>query len=80
LPEPKPLLTTYTIGADESAGDGRERSAFTAARAIKLKLTGEASDADRVRAVREARADVWLGSMRIVDSRGSFQFGNAGAR
>jgi L-alanine-DL-glutamate epimerase-like enolase superfamily enzyme len=31
------------------------------ARAIKLKLTGEPMDADRVRAVREALPDVWLG-------------------
>ena len=31
------------------------------ARAIKLKLTGDPSDADRVRAVRQARPDVWLG-------------------
>ncbi|HEY4971239.1 MAG TPA: enolase C-terminal domain-like protein [Steroidobacteraceae bacterium] len=31
------------------------------AKAIKLKLTGEPQDADRVRAVRDARPDVWLG-------------------
>jgi len=35
--------------------------AYKGARAIKLKLTGEANDADRVRAVREARPDVWIG-------------------
>jgi L-Ala-D/L-Glu epimerase len=35
--------------------------AYTQARAIKLKLTGHAEDADRVRAVRAARPDVWLG-------------------
>jgi L-alanine-DL-glutamate epimerase-like enolase superfamily enzyme len=34
--------------------------AFRQARAIKLKLTGEPIDADRVRAVHEARPDVWL--------------------
>jgi L-alanine-DL-glutamate epimerase-like enolase superfamily enzyme len=34
---------------------------YVNARAIKLKLTGESSDRDRVRAVREARPDVWLG-------------------
>jgi L-alanine-DL-glutamate epimerase-like enolase superfamily enzyme len=31
------------------------------AKAIKLKLTGEPLDADRVRSVREACPDVWLG-------------------
>jgi len=35
--------------------------AYTHARAIKLKLTGEPIDTERVNAVREARADVWLG-------------------
>jgi L-alanine-DL-glutamate epimerase-like enolase superfamily enzyme len=35
--------------------------AYRDARAIKLKLTGEPIDADRVRAVRSARPDVWLG-------------------
>ena len=34
---------------------------FATARAIKLKLIGDDLDADRVRAVREARPDVWLG-------------------
>jgi len=33
---------------------------YRGARAIKLKLTGEPVDADRIRAVREARADVVL--------------------
>jgi L-alanine-DL-glutamate epimerase-like enolase superfamily enzyme len=35
--------------------------AYSHARAIKLKLTGEAIDGERVVAVREARPDVWLG-------------------
>jgi L-alanine-DL-glutamate epimerase-like enolase superfamily enzyme len=34
---------------------------YLTAKAIKLKLTGEPLDADRVRAVREARTDAWLG-------------------
>lgn len=61
LPAPRPLLTTYTIGA--AAADSMARSAadFRHARAIKLKLLGEPADADRVRAVRAARPDVWLG-------------------
>lgn len=35
--------------------------AASSARALKLKLTGEPTDLDRVRAVRAARPDVWLG-------------------
>ena len=61
LQRPAPLLTTFTVGAnnpDKMAADAR---AYSQARAIKLKLTGESIDADRVRAVRSARPDVWLG-------------------
>ena len=61
LEPPKPLLTTFTVGANDPekmAGDAR---AYGQARAIKMKLTGQAADADRVRAVRAARPDVWLG-------------------
>lgn len=61
LEPPKPLLTTFTVGANDPekmAGDAR---AYGQARAIKMKLTGQAVDADRVRAVRAARPDAWLG-------------------
>jgi L-alanine-DL-glutamate epimerase-like enolase superfamily enzyme len=61
LDRPQPLLTTFTVSAshpDKMAADAR---AYTQARAIKLKLTGQPEDADRVRAVREVRPDVWLG-------------------
>jgi L-alanine-DL-glutamate epimerase-like enolase superfamily enzyme len=34
--------------------------AFAGARALKLKLTGDPEDSDRVRAVRLVRPDVWL--------------------
>jgi L-Ala-D/L-Glu epimerase len=57
----KPLLTTFTCGADTPEKMAAAAKAYTDARAIKLKLTGEPIDADRVRAVREARPDVWLG-------------------
>ena len=58
-----PLLTTFTLGADDARGHGRQRAAaYAQARAIKLKLTGEIEiDVERVRAVRAARPDVWLG-------------------
>jgi L-alanine-DL-glutamate epimerase-like enolase superfamily enzyme len=61
LPEPQPLLTTYTLGANDPAAMAAGARAFAGAQAIKIKLTGEAMDAERVRAVREARPDVWLG-------------------
>lgn len=61
LAAPKPLMTTFTCGADHPENMANVACAYTNARAIKLKLTGEAVDADRVRAVREARGDVWLG-------------------
>ncbi len=62
LPPPKPLLTTFTLGAEspEHMANGARR--YASARALKLKLTGEmALDMERVRAVRAARPDAWIG-------------------
>jgi len=59
---PRPLITTFTLGADAPAvmADGARK--YATARAIKIKLTGELDlDIERVRAVRDARPDVWLG-------------------
>jgi L-Ala-D/L-Glu epimerase len=61
LEAPRPLLTTLTCGAEEPEKMAATARGYREARAIKLKLTGASSDADRVRAVREARDDVWLG-------------------
>jgi L-alanine-DL-glutamate epimerase-like enolase superfamily enzyme len=61
LERPRPLLTTFTCGADEPERMAVTARGYTNARALKLKLTGESVDADRVRAVRDARPDVWLG-------------------
>jgi L-alanine-DL-glutamate epimerase-like enolase superfamily enzyme len=61
LDEPRPRITTFTIGADTPEKMAAVARTYVNARAIKLKLTGEPADGDRVRAVREARADVWLG-------------------
>ena len=61
LSEPQPLVTTYTLGANDSAAMAEGAREFAGAQAIKIKLTGESMDAERVRAVREARPDVWLG-------------------
>ncbi|WP_332767725.1 dipeptide epimerase [Phenylobacterium sp.] len=61
LEPPRPLLTTYTLGADAPEVMAAGARAFVGARALKLKLTGEAADIERVRAVRAARPDVWIG-------------------
>jgi L-alanine-DL-glutamate epimerase-like enolase superfamily enzyme len=61
LAQPRPLLTTFTCGADEPEKMAEAARGYANARAIKLKLTGEPIDADRVSIVREARPDVWLG-------------------
>lgn len=60
LPELRPVLTTYTLSADEPAIMAARARSFTKARALKLKLTGTGDDAERVRAVRAARPEAWL--------------------
>jgi L-alanine-DL-glutamate epimerase-like enolase superfamily enzyme len=62
IDQPKPLVTTFTLGADdpEVMAEGARR--YADARAIKVKLTGELDlDVERVAAIRAARPDVWLG-------------------
>ena len=75
--EPQPLLTTFTLGADSPeamAQAARER--YAAARSIKIKLTGDLDlDVARVRAIRAARPDVWLG----VDGNQGFAIGELDA-
>jgi L-alanine-DL-glutamate epimerase-like enolase superfamily enzyme len=62
LEKPRSIVTTLTCGADTPQNmAAKAKGDYVNARAIKLKLTGESSDRDRVRAVREARPDVWLG-------------------
>ncbi|MBS0419950.1 MAG: dipeptide epimerase [Proteobacteria bacterium] len=61
LDRPRALLTTFTVGANSPEKMAADARAYSHAKAIKLKLTGEPADADRVRAVRAARPDVWLG-------------------
>lgn len=58
---PRPIITTFGCGADTPEAMASLARSYTQAKAIKLKLTGERIDAQRVRAVREARPDVWLG-------------------
>jgi L-alanine-DL-glutamate epimerase-like enolase superfamily enzyme len=59
---PRPLTTTFTLPAEPPAVLLEQLAEFAQARAIKLKLDGDlAADTERVRAVRRARPDVWLG-------------------
>jgi len=58
----RPLLTTFTLGADAPETMARGALGFAKARALKLKLTGDPDlDGARVAAVRAARPDAWLG-------------------
>ena len=62
LPSVRPLVTTFTLGADDPAIMAEGACAFAEARALKMKLTGDLDiDIARVRAVRAARPDPWLG-------------------
>jgi L-Ala-D/L-Glu epimerase len=61
LNPPVPLVTTFTLGAEDPEQMARTATSYTGAQAIKLKLTGTPIDADRVRAVRAARPEAWLG-------------------
>lgn len=62
LASTRPLLTTFTVSADDPAVMASGALAYRGARAIKMKLTGELDlDIRRVQAVRAALPDVWLG-------------------
>jgi len=72
LKPPRELITTFTLGAEspETMAAGARR--YAAARALKLKLTGDLElDRARVRAVRAVRPDVWLG----VDANQAYRIG-----
>jgi L-alanine-DL-glutamate epimerase-like enolase superfamily enzyme len=62
LPAPKPLVTTFTLGADEPEVMAAGARKYAQAKSLKLKLTGDLpTDIARVRAVRAARPEVWIG-------------------
>lgn len=70
VPEPKPLITTFTLSAEDPEVTAAAARDLAEARALKLKLTGDAVlDLDRVEAVREARPEIWLG----VDANQGFE-------
>ncbi len=62
LQAPRALTTTFTVGAGEPEAMAERAIGYEQARSIKVKLTGDAAlDSERVRAIRKARPDVWLG-------------------
>jgi L-alanine-DL-glutamate epimerase-like enolase superfamily enzyme len=62
VPEPRPIVTTFTIGADTPEAMAAKAVSYAGARSIKAKLTGHLQlDIARVTAIRAARPDVWLG-------------------
>ncbi len=62
LDAPHPVRTTFTLGADLPGIMAEGARAYTQARSIKVKLTGELDlDISRVQAIRQARPDAWLG-------------------
>jgi L-alanine-DL-glutamate epimerase-like enolase superfamily enzyme len=58
----RPLLTTFTLGADEPEAMAEGARKYSHARYLKVKLTGDLDvDIARVRAIRAARQGVWMG-------------------
>jgi len=73
LDPPRPLVTTFTLGADEPEVMAEGARKWAAAQALKVKLTGDRQlDIARVKAVREARPQVWLG----VDANQGYSVSN----
>lgn len=68
LDAPRPLLTTFTVGAAEPSAMAEAARGFPQARALKLKLTDDGLNADRVRAVRAACPEAWI----MVDANQGF--------
>ncbi|MEL7688046.1 dipeptide epimerase [Citromicrobium bathyomarinum] len=72
LAQALPVVTTFTLGADTPEAMAAGAVRYCDAKAIKIKLTGDLDlDIARVRAIREARGDVWL----MVDANQGFAVG-----
>jgi L-alanine-DL-glutamate epimerase-like enolase superfamily enzyme len=62
LAPPRPLLSTLTLGADTPERMAAAAVALDPAAPVKVKLTGELElDTARVRAIRAARPEAWIG-------------------
>jgi L-alanine-DL-glutamate epimerase-like enolase superfamily enzyme len=64
---PRPVITTYTLGAGSPEEMAEDATCFAEARALKVKLTGEPTDIARLCAVRAVRPDV---SLRVDANQG----------
>lgn len=65
---PQPLLTTCTLGADDPAKMAELARGLVDVRALKLKLTNDDINAERVHAVRAVHPEAWL----MVDANQGF--------
>ena len=73
VPRPKPLVTTFTLPADDPATLAQKVDRLAFARSIKLKLDGNVdADRERMAVVRAVRPDVWL----AVDANQGFAAGD----
>jgi L-alanine-DL-glutamate epimerase-like enolase superfamily enzyme len=62
VPRPKPLVTTFTLPADDPSVLASKVESFSFAKSIKLKLDGNIDlDRERIRVVRSSRPDAWIG-------------------
>ncbi|MBO9695156.1 MAG: dipeptide epimerase [Sphingopyxis sp.] len=68
LRRPGPVESVFTIGIDTPGVMAGKACALAGARCLKLKLGGDGGDAERIRAVRAARPDAWIG----VDANRSY--------
>jgi L-Ala-D/L-Glu epimerase len=61
LPTPKPLRTTMTLPVDTPVKMAEAVVKLRQFNSIKIKLAGDGRDDERIKAVRRARPDVWMG-------------------
>lgn len=62
IPRPMPLVTVFTLSADDPALLSARVEKLSFAKALKLKLEGDLDlDRERIRVVRGIRPDAWIG-------------------
>jgi len=62
VPRPRPLVTTFTLPADDPSVLADKVKRLSDAKSIKLKLDGDVEvDRERMKVIRSARPDAWIG-------------------
>jgi L-alanine-DL-glutamate epimerase-like enolase superfamily enzyme len=62
VPKPRPLVTAFTLPADDASVLATKVDRLAFAKSIKLKLDGNIdADRERLKVVRSARPDAWIG-------------------